>query len=231
LVQLVGLDVRRFPGDDPAYRRVRLIRQHGISHVFDVGGSDGRFGLELRRFGYQGQIVSFEPLESAYRVLARRAAGDPRWNALPYALGSEEREVVLKVTGNAGASSSILTMMDRHLRAEPGSACVGTQAAKQFRLDDLWSRFADADSRIYLKIDTQGYEVPVLDGAAAMLERCIGLQLELSFVPLYEGSTSYLTALAFLSEQGFTPAFVEPGFSDPETGECLQADFIAFRDP
>src|SRR5688500_11744763 len=87
LAQLVGLDVPRSPADDPAHRRVRLIRQHGISHVFDVGGSDGRFGFELRRFGYEGRIVSFEPLETAYRLLARRAARDPLWETLPYALG------------------------------------------------------------------------------------------------------------------------------------------------
>jgi FkbM family methyltransferase len=228
LAQAFGVDVRRFPEEDSAYRRVKLIRHQRVDLVLDVGGSDGRYGAELRRFGYRGRIVSFEPLPAAFDVLRARAAADGRWQALPYALGRDSREVTLHVAANQGASSSILPMLDRHLAAAPDAAYVSSEVVQQAALDELWPELAAAD-RPFLKVDVQGYEREVLAGASSALRRCVGLELELSLVPLYEDVMLYQEALHLADELGFALMRLEPGFTDPATGQMLQAEGVFFR--
>ncbi len=229
VVQSVGIDVCRFPGNEPGYHRAKLLAHHEIDHVFDVGASDGRFGAELRRFGYCGQIVSFEPLPDAYAKLADRASGDPLWTTVPHALGSESAEVILNVAGNAGASSSILPMLDRHTTTAPEAGLVATETVQQHRLDAVWRDLAAEQSRLFLKIDVQGYERSVLAGARELLHHCIGVQLELSFVPLYEGSMSYREAFDEMERLGLTLMLLDQGFRDRQTGQLLQADAAFFR--
>jgi FkbM family methyltransferase len=231
VVQSVGIDVCRFPDNESGYHRAKLLAHHEIDHVFDVGASDGRFGAELRRFGYRGRIVSFEPLPDAYAKLADRASDDSRWTTVPYALGSESGEVVLNVAGNSGASSSILPMLDRHMVAAPEAGVVATETVQQHRLDEVWRDFAPEQSRLFLKVDVQGYEQNVLAGARELLNHCSGVQLELSFVPLYEGSMSYRGALDEMERLGLTLMLLDPGFRDRMTGQVLQADAAFFRTP
>ena len=229
IVQLVGLDVSRFPDNDPGYHRASLLARHEIDHVFDVGASDGRFGSELRRFGYSGHIVSFEPLPNAYTKLADRASGDSLWTTVPHALGADSREVILNVAGNDGASSSILPMLDSHTAAAPEAGYVTTVPAQQRQLDEVWRDLAADQSRLFLKIDVQGYERSVLAGAKDFLNHCIGVQLELSFVSLYEGSMSYREALDEMESLGLKLMLLDPGFRDRRSGQLLQADATFFR--
>jgi FkbM family methyltransferase len=228
VVQRVGIDVCRFPHNEPGYHRVKLLAHHEIDQVFDIGASDGRFGAELRRFGYRGRIVSFEPLPDAYAKLADRASADPLWTTFQYALGSESAEVILNVAGNAGASSSILPMLERHTTAAPEAGVVATETVQQHRLDAVWRELTQEQSRLFLKIDVQGYERRVLAGAREVLQHCVGVQLELSFVPLYEGSMSYREAFDEMERLGLTLMLLDPGFRDHQTGQLLQADAAFF---
>lgn len=229
LAQAIGVDVRRFPQGDPAYLRAQLILHHRVDQLFDVGASDGRYGEELRRFGYRGRIVSFEPLRDSYGVLSKRVAADPLWTALPYALGSYAGEVVVNVAGNAGASSSILPMLERHRVTTPEAAYVASEKVQQHALDGLWRDFAGPDDRTFLKIDVQGYERRVLDGAVDFLHHTVGLQLELSLVPLYEEAMLYREALDLMESLGFALMSLDAGFTDRATGQTLQADGVFFR--
>jgi FkbM family methyltransferase len=228
-VQKLGIDVRRFPRYEPEFRRVQLLRHHGIDHVFDVGASDGSYVSELRRFGYLGRVLSFEPLEQPFRELARRAAYDPLWDCLPYALGPEPATVYMNVAGNAAASSSILSMLPLHESVAPASAYVTTERVEQRPLDEFWGRYTGPAARIFVKLDVQGYEADVLDGAAELMRHCRGIQVELSLVPLYQGAPLYLDMLKRLSASGFILASMESGFTDPGTGQTLQVDAVFFR--
>ena len=229
VANVAGVEVTRLRDSHPGCRRVQLLEHHDVTLVWDVGANDGGYARELRRFGYCGRIVSFEPVHSAYRMMKQRAAPDSLWTTLPYALGAERTEATINLAGNRGASSSLLPMLERHRTAAPDANYVGTQSVQVNRLDAVWQQFASSTDRMFLKMDVQGFECEVLDGAAGMLRMCIGLQLELSFVPLYDGGLNYRNALEFAASRGFVVMSLEPGFTDQRTGQMLQADAVFFK--
>jgi FkbM family methyltransferase len=207
-----------------------MMRRHGVDLVLDVGANIGEFGTELRRFGYDGRIVSMEPLPGPFRQLSAASAGDSLWTCLPYAIGAERASVEMNVAANRGQSSSILPMLPAHRAAAPDAVYVGVEVVEQFPLDELRAEVAVDGRRVYLKADVQGYEGKVLEGATHLLkESVVGLQLEVSFVPLYEGGMTFPDALAAAEALGLGLVDVEPVFVDPDSNEWLQADLVFFR--
>src|SRR5436305_14828945 len=65
----------------------RLFADHRIDLVLDVGARQGEFGRFLRRNGYRGRIVSFEPVCSNYEILTKRTAADTLWSCRNEAVG------------------------------------------------------------------------------------------------------------------------------------------------
>jgi len=55
------------------------------------------------------------------------------------------------------------------------------------------------------------------------------VQLELSLVPLYEGSLLYREVMDLMHTLSFQLHWLQPGFSDPESGQLLQADGLFVR--
>jgi FkbM family methyltransferase len=225
-----GLELSRFPVPSSALeRRGRLLRHLGTDLVLDVGANEGQYGRELRGpLAYRGRIVSFEPLPQACRQLRLHAARAQPWAVHELALGRDSGMATLRVSGHA-ESSSLLPMRPAHLAAEPRSAEVGAVPVRIATLDALWPGLRQGAARVWLKIDTQGFEAQVLDGAAAALREIHTVQLELSLLPLYEGAASAETLHRRLLRQGFRLVGVEPGFCEPHSGRLLQLDGIYHR--
>ena len=98
---------------------------------------------------------------------------------------------------------------------------IGEEEITVARLDDVAPEHLASATKPFLKIDTQGFEREVLAGGAQTLETCVGLQLELSFVPLYSGGMLVDEAISFAYDQGFRMVAVAQGFTEPERGEGL----------
>ncbi|MBL8340920.1 MAG: FkbM family methyltransferase [Rubrivivax sp.] len=226
----LGLDVSRYNAVESAEARLfALLRTHRIDTVIDVGANDGGYGSLLRSGGYEGTILSFEPLQEAHSRLSARAAADERWCIHERcALGAAAGEVEIHVAGNS-ASSSILPMHETHEKAAPESKYVGVEKVRVLRLDDVRHEALERGERFLLKIDTQGYEMPVLEGAERLLPRIGGIQLELSVTPLYEGQVLYPEMIAWVRARGFELWNLIPGFIDPSSARMLQFDGLFFR--
>jgi FkbM family methyltransferase len=218
-----GLAVQRHP----AWRRQALLATHRIDTVFDVGAARGGFAKELRQFGYAGRIVSFEPMAAAYADLSAAAGDDASWTTLHTALGDAAGRQTINIASNSD-SSSLLAMEDEHRAAAPHVDYVGTEEIDVARLDDVAPAHLPSGARSFLKIDTQGFEKQVLAGGATTLASCLGLQLELSFVPLYSGGMLVDEAVSFAYDAGFELVAVAQGFTSPR-GPVLQADGVFFR--
>lgn len=231
LVQRAGYDIIRYPMHDPLARTVKLLKHHRVNCVVDVGANDGGFATAIRRLGYTGRIISFEPLRDPFELLRLKARVDDKWEPLQCAVGDIKSDVTINVSGNAGLSSSLLPMLESHTDVVPNSRYVRTETVTQERLDDLLPQLGvGPDSRTFLKIDVQGYERAVLDGASALLTSggITGLQLELSLVPLYDGAMTYREGLDRAEDLGMRLMNLCQVFDDPTSGQLLQFDAVFF---
>jgi len=218
-----GLEVRRHS----ATRRQAMLAKHEVDLVLDVGSADGGYGTSLRKFGYTGRIVSFEPLTAAYETLSATISADPLWTAQNVALGAAPGQATINVASNS-TSSSLLPMLDAHRDAAPAIEYVAEEVVAVARLDDAAQEATKAARRPFLKVDTQGFEREVLAGGAETVAQCIGLQLELSFVPLYAGGMLVDEAVGWAYSQGFHLVGIEQGYAAP-SGEILQVDGVFIR--
>jgi len=227
----LGIDLHRYrPQTTESGRLTRMLATHRVDLVLDVGANVGQFARALRRAGYDGRIVSFEPLAEAHAQLCRASRGDSKWVIAPRAaIGDHDGEIELHVAANS-VSSSALPMLDSHTQAAPNSSYIGGERVRLATLDGL-ARDWTADARAtFVKIDTQGYEDLVLDGAADLLRDCAGLQIETSLVPLYAGQPLYTELVQRLRALGFSVWAIWPGLCDPRSGRMLQVDVTVFRD-
>jgi len=224
------LDVRRVdPLKSELAQLVRQLFVHRINLVFDVGANVGQFAEQLRYAGYPGRIVSWEASSLAHSTLTTRARRDANWIVAPrMALGDREGTITLNLAGNS-VSSSVLPMLSSHVSADPKSRYVGSESADLCTLDKVAMNFVSESDRIFLKLDVQGFEDRVLQGARELLPRVQGVQIELSIVPLYEGERLFHPMLHDLEKCGYQIWSLIPGFADPSTGRLLQLDAVLFR--
>jgi FkbM family methyltransferase len=228
LLRRLGYDVQRYgPHRDPMRRLQRAMQRHNVSTILDIGANVGQFGQRLRINGYQGRIISVEPLSAARAKLVATAHGDPLWSvAKRCALGDKCGETEINIAANS-QSSSVLDMLDRHRAGDPQSGYIGTEAVALTTLDAfLDSQPALADVPLALKIDTQGYEAQVLAGLDRWRENAKVIQAEMSLAPLYDGSPGFSDLYRMMEERGYRCISIEPNFTDPDTYEVLQTDAI-----
>jgi hypothetical protein len=82
--------------------------------------------------------------------------------------------------------------------------------------------------RVYLKLDTQGYDLKVLEGSTECLDHIFALQAELSVKPIYDGMPSYLEALSTLTQLGFEMSGVYPVNRDEQL-RVIELDCVMVR--
>ncbi|MEM1116505.1 MAG: FkbM family methyltransferase [Bacteroidota bacterium] len=219
--------IRRLGYEVTPHPLARLVDGYRPDVIVDVGANRGQFGQEIRRRGYRGRIVSFEPHPGAFRDLEAAASGDRCWEVRNEALGDAEGMLDLHL-GEKDYTSSLLAPSDA-LRQYADVEFVGTKAVPVRRLDAVFEGVWQHGERVALKVDTQGYERAVIAGAARALEHVEAVLLELSFVPLYESEPPAEVVVAQLREAGFVPAYLTPAFTEAGSRRWLQADVLFFR--
>ena len=196
-----------------------LFAAFDIDCVLDVGANTGQYRDFLReRVPYRGPIVSFEPVAHNVRILQERAAGDSRWTIEGYALGSANGSSTLNVSNESQFSSFL------EPSRSSGTSYIATLVATDHTetvavktLDEVLRPLQErlAFRRPYLKIDTQGYDLEVLRGAASSLPCIPALQTEASVIAVYKGMPSYTDTITFLNQQGFAISGLYPVARDP----------------
>lgn len=211
---------------------IACLRAEDADCVLDVGAHLGEFGEALRGAGWTGPIVSFEPVSSSFEQLRGRAAEDPRWTVQRMALGRSRETATIGVTAGTNLSS-FLDLTDLATTRWPELAQrTGSEQVEVYRLDDVLSdAVAPLDPRrIFLKLDTQGFDLEVFAGAAGSMDRIVGLLAEVSFQPVYRGMPHYLDALAEFERAGFTPVGFYPITRDGRR-RLIEADCLMVRRP
>lgn len=206
-----------------------LLRGFDARRLLDVGANIGNFATEIRDLGFEGMIYSVEPQAGCRRKMTRSSREDLRWIVLPsQGAGAEDGVMTLNVTEN-GYSSSFLLPHANHLRAEPTVRVVSGETVFVSRTCGLLppAEIARIDA---LKVDTQGYELNVLQGLAGQFAALKLIMVELSAVPTYAEGPSLSDVAHYLSESlGFVQVSLTPAFVDEAAGEIQQYDGIYVR--
>ncbi len=177
-----------------------------IKVVLDVGANTGQYRDFLRNHvGFDGCIVSFEPVPELVATLRERASGDANWHVYPWALGSSNTEAMINVMQRS-QFSSFLTPENSMQPAFSDVNVVERQERVEIkRLDSVYETITAAlpSGGVYLKMDTQGCDLDVVEGASGILDRIAMLQTEVSVLPIYSDMPDYHTSLTTLSALGF----------------------------
>jgi FkbM family methyltransferase len=182
----------------------------------------------LRDLGYHGRIVGFEPASENFELLAREAEGDSAWEVRQVAVGSAPGTLELHLMGSSGSNSLLepnayATQLMPRTFTQRGSEVVDVTT-----VDDVFEEATRGATSVFLKVDTQGYDLEVIRGAASSLERLVAVQVELALQQTYEGQPPYLDLLAELAQNGFTPALLFPTFAD-SAGRIVECDCVLIR--
>lgn len=197
---------------------------HHVDLVVDVGANEGQFARNLRQRGYKGQIWSFEPISSVFDSLQSYAQADKQWQTSRTAVGAEPGEATINVSRHT-VFSSIKNLTDAATAFDPNSGIERVEVVPVATLDNLLA--SSPATSVFLKVDTQGFEREVLQGATRTLARVAGMQLELPVEIFYHGTWTFIEALTYLDALGFVPGqfrMVNPMRSDPSSGaefDCI----------
>jgi FkbM family methyltransferase len=206
-----------------------LLESLAVNCVIDVGAHTGGYGSELRKSGYRGEIVSFEPVSASFAALQHRAKADPNWQTHRLALGRTSGSAKLYVAREPNFSS-FLQPTRFSLDWFGGSAVEREEEVNVQRLDAIFDRITAhvSDPRVLLKTDTQGWDLEVIHGARSCLNRLVALQVELSVRAVYDGQVGLVQALASLQNYGFQPAHLTTVTRDESLG-IVELDCLAIR--
>ena len=191
----------------------RLIAHFDIDCVFDVGANAGQYARMLReRAKYSGPIVSFEPVPHLAQQLRVDAASCNNWYIREAALDRNAGSARLTVTHDSQFSSlrnvSKLgrSMFHKHVEVSDEIEVATSTLALEFR---HW-RDHLGFLRPYLKMDTQGNDLAVAEGAGDLLREFVAIQAELAIHKLYDDIPDLAQAISFFRHQGFEPSAFAP---------------------
>lgn len=143
--------------------------------------------------------MSFEPNLDVFQEMQSAFATDPAWRGYNCALGSSDGELDFNIFEHSQISSFL-----------PGNDCltsklVRTQKVPVRRLDALLPEILPdwRKRRLFLKCDTQGFDLEVVKGAMGALTGLYGLQSEIAVQSLYRGMPRYLESFRFYESLNF----------------------------
>lgn len=171
--------------------------------ILDVGANIGQTAVALHRYFPGSRILCFEPVASTYRELVANTKKISGISCFQLALGDRCGEsLIFKSPSYSGIASLQGAGAPQFDHSETISLATGESICRSAALTmiDL------------LKIDTEGYELPVLKGFGQILAtRVKFIYIEVGFVPGDPFKTSIVELLNYLTGRGFiTTAFYNP---------------------
>ncbi len=218
------------PHKNPEGKVVITLKAHDIDTIIDIGANIGQTHDNLRKWGFEGHIISVEPLPSLQDLLQGKAKKDPNWTVLPpLALGESNKDIEINISESSDMSS-ILPASDELLKALPKANAIETATIPMKTLDTLYDELQLENKNVFIKMDTQGYEMNILQHGLKALEKSVGLRLEMSLFEIYEGEALMSDIMFFLKEKGFNPHMIWDVFFSRKLNRQLQADGIFYKD-
>lgn len=218
------------PSASEEYRTAKLLSTYKINKVIDIGANTGQFAESLIDFGYKGEIISFEPVSCAYNVLQKRAKKYSNWKiAEKCAIGNFNGKIKINVSENT-LFSSIKNINKDYVSYNNDSKQISFEEVNIFTLDSLEDKYLNKNENLFIKIDTQGFEKEVLEGAKETLKYVKGIKLEIPLRPIYNDiEWSLKEYIKFFYDNGFECLSINPVAVNNKNGIVYEVDGIFFK--
>lgn len=172
--------------------------------VVDIGAqeleTEEHIYAPLTRQGLPYRIIGFEPQEE--KIAASRLRNpDSRVTLYPTFIGDGQAQTFHMNSDDA--TSSLLPFnraLTSQLRDLDHLTTLRTAEVATSRLDEVLASSGPVD---FLKLDIQGFELPVLRHASQVLARTNIVHCEVSFAPIYAGQALFSEIETLLREAGF----------------------------
>lgn len=104
LLNSYKLDIIRYPSIGNV-NFLKILKHYQVNTVLDVGANVGQYAIELKRIGFKGNILSFEPVKAAFEKLIKAKKNCSTWHCLNLALGDEDKVTTINIASNLVSSS------------------------------------------------------------------------------------------------------------------------------
>ena len=227
----LGLDPTKVQSLLPAATLVRYsiwpesLRKQSNPFVVDVGANRGQFTLAVLTLKPEASIVAIEPQADCCEDLRQATCTYERATVIESAIGDHNGTVIFNHVQDDVASSILFPDTDVQRHYHGTGMTVATQ--KSVPIQTLDQLIPQHQQVALLKIDVQGYEAHVLNGASSVLARTQCVLIEVNYRQHYKGEARFTALHLQLEAHGFTlHGISEPYFSQ----ECpLWADALYVR--
>ncbi len=187
-------------------RMKRIIKEYNIDCIIDVGANIGQYRDTIRKHvGFKGLIISFEPDPECFEVIKRKSENEPLWEVMEYAIGDKEDVLKLNIMEGSVFNSFLEPDSSESDLFSDGNTVKKVVEVPVKRLDSLLPELMDKFKfkNIFLKLDTQGFDLEAFTGVLGEVDKIKGVQTEVSFTQLYKDAPTFDKSLKLFKENGF----------------------------
>jgi FkbM family methyltransferase len=190
-------------------------RDRGISAatVLDVGAAQGKWTRTALRHFPDARYLLFDPLEERRPDLETLHLDHPNVDFVIAAAGAAPGTVSLTVRDNLDGST-VVEQPKGNIRPVPVTTIDAEIAARSL------------PAPYFLKLDTHGYELPILEGAAQTLRETSLLILETYNFRLHAGALLFHEMVAHLDTLGFRCLEIVDPLLRPKDQVLWQLDIV-----
>lgn len=198
------------------------------SVFIDVGANVGYYPIQLLKTGFTGKIIAIEPVRHVFKTLKKHADNGQKFTAINAGVSDTSGSMTLYVCGTGGGQSSYLPPTE-YLEYNSKAKIEDTYETDIVTLSQIIEQHVPNADNIYIKIDVQGLEKKVIQGAKQHLSKVIGCKLEMAVNNSdYEDQPDMWEIIQYMKQQGFVLIHLEHTWRDHVSGtkEIIYMDGI-----
>jgi FkbM family methyltransferase len=197
-----------------------------ISIVYEIGANDGTWA-EMFALNTKNLVYAFEPLPILAPSIQLRQARNTLIQFVPMACGEVSSRLKIH-QHNFPASSSLLSSTSNLYNVWTHVKEIDALEVEVIAIDE-WRKQNKILPPSLMKIDVQGYELQVLNGAQETLKQTSFVWIEMNFANLYEGGSHFSDVYEFLTKHNFRLIDLIEPIRDPKTDRLQYIDAMFQR--
>jgi FkbM family methyltransferase len=189
-----------------------------------VGANIGQFTIAAVNIFTDSKIYAFEPNPGPCKKLMANTTKFSNIEIFHYAVGNKNTQHDFHIHQH-DQTSSILNIKSGNSNVFPDLKEIKTINVTMTTLDSIFYK-RTLKRPVLLKLDVQGCENRVVEGAQKILKNVDFVVMETSFRPMYSKEPPFLELVELMNASNFRFSRPVSFFKNPQSGEILQADVL-----